>query len=333
MYTSFRSWRVFYGTFLGVDVFFVLSGFLITSLLLAEFAANGEISRKKFYIRRALRILPALFVVLIVGAGVALSVGGEGARAHYARAAFATLLFIANWVPSHLGFLSPMWSLGLEEQYYLIWPFVLIFALKRNVRPSVLAVGTAAGALVVAAMRAVIVHRAGSIARHPFAGLQGWTRADGVLVGTTLALGLASANRERIAALLRRRLLGCAAVAGAALVIFAPRIPDPWTFDSILLLDVLVAVVLGHVYLDAASPVAALLRVGPLPAIGRISYGLYIFQAPMLRIAPMMPTPARRAAVFWTGTFAMAVTSYFVVERPALRLKARLGGVRRRAPI
>src|SRR5580658_5807511 len=135
------------GGFLGVEAFFVLSGFLITSLLLAEWAGSGRISLRHFWARRARRLLPALFVVVVVCAIYELVVGSSRAVPDFGADVLATALYVANWHQiwtgsgyfAQTGLVSPLqhtWSLAIEEQFYLIWPLVLLALLRltRNVR-------------------------------------------------------------------------------------------------------------------------------------------------------------------------------------------------------
>lgn len=124
--------RTFRGANAGVMVFFVLSGFLITSLLIQEWRASGSISLGKFYARRALRLLPALILVLLVFGAIFAAFGFKGRVP--LNAIIATIFYVANWVRAYnlfpLGGLSHCWSLSIEEQFYLCWPLILICMLR-----------------------------------------------------------------------------------------------------------------------------------------------------------------------------------------------------------
>jgi peptidoglycan/LPS O-acetylase OafA/YrhL len=135
------------GGFLGVDVFFVLSGFLITSLILEEYDRAGRIDFKRFYIRRARRLLPAVFVLLIA-VGIAVLLLYRDALSAFREDALATLLYLNNWwyiVVDQSYFesmgrpplLKHLWSLSVEEQFYLIWPAVALLLVRRGGRPLV----------------------------------------------------------------------------------------------------------------------------------------------------------------------------------------------------
>src|ERR1700682_626933 len=125
------------GGYFGVDIFFVLSGFLITSLLLQEWARKNSISLKDFYIRRALRLGPGLAVyLLLVGAYACVFLDKGNARGMYLGIVL-TLSYISNWVmafkPDFLpGLLAITWSLAVEEQFYLVWPLILSLLLTNN---------------------------------------------------------------------------------------------------------------------------------------------------------------------------------------------------------
>ncbi|HLG92907.1 MAG TPA: acyltransferase, partial [Acidimicrobiales bacterium] len=209
------------GGFLGVDAFFVLSGYLITSLLLAEREATGGIGLGSFWARRARRLLPALFLMLAVVAGYgALAAPGDTLGQLRSDALF-TLGYAANWhqIFSGQGYFaqlaqpSPLlhtWSLAIEEQFYLLWPLALL-AVGRTRRPRRnLAVACATGALA-SAVEMALLYRPADTARVYF-GTD--TRAQSLLVGALLAaLAAPRPGRRRLGAGAR---LGLAAGALAA---------------------------------------------------------------------------------------------------------------------
>ncbi|MDO4928068.1 MAG: acyltransferase family protein [Corynebacterium sp.] len=129
------------GGYLGVDLFFVLSGFLITSLLLREHMVHGRISLRGFWVRRIRRILPAALTVLLVASAVAGLIGGD-VTVHLVRQFFSSLFFVNNWVQiansqsyfadSELPIFAHYWSLSIEEQFYIIWPLVIVFLFWRG---------------------------------------------------------------------------------------------------------------------------------------------------------------------------------------------------------
>ncbi|MDE3132280.1 MAG: acyltransferase [Acidobacteriota bacterium] len=130
--------------YVGVDLFFALSGFLITTLLYEEWDRSGRISLKRFYGRRARRLLPALG--LLIGIALIVDITCYSMTGWpFAEKALASLLFVNNWLAASgharaLGSLNPTWSLAQEEQFYLVWPFVLLVLLRHRVRPHLVAI-------------------------------------------------------------------------------------------------------------------------------------------------------------------------------------------------
>ena len=135
----------FGGGLLGVDIFFVLSGFLITSLLVGEWSRTGTLSFRRFYERRARRLLPGLFILLLLVAAYAQWFAETDTLSTLRGDALATILYVANWrfifsgqsYFVHFGPPSPLlhtWSLAVEEQFYLVWPAVALFVLRRGGR-------------------------------------------------------------------------------------------------------------------------------------------------------------------------------------------------------
>ena len=129
------------GAPVGVTLFFVLSGYLITGLLLDEHTSSGRVELRRFYGHRALRLLPALFLLLAVWVPLALAVGRSGTDV--AHDGLAALFYFGNVTTWEVGDLAHTWSLSLEEQFYLIWPAVLLLTLRRGNRRAVMAVATA----------------------------------------------------------------------------------------------------------------------------------------------------------------------------------------------
>jgi peptidoglycan/LPS O-acetylase OafA/YrhL len=214
------------GGFLGVDVFFVLSGFLITSLLIDEWGRTGAIGLGGFWVRRARRLLPGL-LVLVGGAAVyAWLIASPEALAGIRHDVFATLAYFANWhfIASQASYFartgdpSPLahtWSLAIEEQFYVVWP-LLVLAVLRGRRPLGRLALLAAAGLVASATAMAVVYRPDADPSRVYYGTD--TRSHVIMAGALLAVGLAAwrrrgAGREegparpdgRIGAWLRRR--------------------------------------------------------------------------------------------------------------------------------
>jgi peptidoglycan/LPS O-acetylase OafA/YrhL len=276
------------GGFVGVTLFFVLSGYLITSLLAAELQAAGRIRIRAFYGRRAARLFPALALLLIV-VGTALVVDGHAGTAMAGIASSA--LYVSNVATAEGAVLGPLehtWSLSIEEQFYLAWPAAIIAGLTRR---RVLVVGILVVIAVAAALRVIL------------AGDPWWTyhftltRIDGILVGCLLAL---VPLRPTIAL----------TVSAAVFLVMALVLPlDPAFVLEVTLLPIAVA---GGILVSARPGV---LGVRPLVAVGKISYGLYLWHFPLGSILPPI------AAI--PATFAIATLSYMLLEQPVRRAAAR----------
>jgi peptidoglycan/LPS O-acetylase OafA/YrhL len=190
------------GGLLGVDIFFVLSGFLITSLLVGEWQSSGRIGFRNFYERRARRLLPALFVTMLVVAAYAQWFALPSTLSTLRGDAFSTLAYVANWrfvltgqnYFVRFGPPSPLlhtWSLAVEEQFYLVWPAVALFVLRRRARRG-LAVVAAFGILASAAVTTLLFHH-GVSATRLYYGTD--TRVQEVMTGALLALLIPRMNR------------------------------------------------------------------------------------------------------------------------------------------
>lgn len=307
--------------FLGVDVFFVLSGYLITSLLLSEHHEHGRIDLGAFWARRGLRLLPALLVMLVLAGLVVVAVGQLPDSDDFPTAAAFVVLYIGNWKVRTLGVLSHAWSLAIEEQFYLLWPPTLLLALRRRISREALA-----GLLLLgAAATAVLMFRFGRIPTTlPYAAdvvVETYARSIGILLGCTIALVPAWWTWTRNAAVP----LAATAVAVWALVV-DPRKTNFHYRYGISVFAVAVAVVLAHVAQHPSGLYARVLATQPLPAIGRVSYGIYLYHVPVFwyigqRRFVDLGLPSLGLALVVVA--AITVASYLFIERPALRLKDR----------
>ena len=331
--TSSYSWQ-YKGGFLGVDVFFVISGCLITLLLLAEHERTGTVSLGAFYGRRALRLLPAL-VVTLVWVGVAIEVTGWRAGQSYLTSALEALFYVANWASIHgtkspLGYLTHTWSLSIEEQFYLLWPGILLLLLRRRVSRRHLLAGVVALVALVAVVRAVGWLLVGGLAHYRFFYLSTFTRADCILVG--VALGIAVTDDRLLARLRWADRTVVAVVAAAALVVitFTTRVVSGWYYlGGATLVAVLAAVLVAHGLRRDSGPVSTVLTWQPLVHVGRRSYGLYLVQLPVIAFLSRINNEHlhARGGVFVlmavAASLVVAELSWSVVERPFLRLKDR----------
>jgi len=300
------------GGFIGVDVFFVLSGFLITSLLLDEQRRTGRVDLAAFWARRARRLLPAA-AVMVLTVGVCQQLFAPDSTAGLRGDALAALGWVANWrfayqgtdYFSQGGTASPLqhtWSLGVEEQYYLIWPLILlavtVLIARRSGRAGVhrraaadgqrRALAVVAGTLAaVSALEAVVLAGHASLGRVYFATD---TRAQALLIGALAACVFArywpSGHRSRPQWTPRGRvIIGAVSITGlAVLAVIAHRATGSTAeFHHGLLTAVAfaAAAVIVGVTLYQDGMLARALTVRPLVVLGRISYGVYLWHWPV----------------------------------------------------
>ena len=298
-----------HGGFLGVDIFFTLSGFLITSLLLNELRSDGAVDLRAFWRRRVFRIVPLLATVTLTMAVWARAHGGDAGESTM-TGAVASLLFVVNWVVSHgaegAGALTANWSVALEEQFYLAWPLLLsgLYRLRRNERTLALVVTGAAVALAV--HRLMIVPGA--------TGARIWfgadTQADALLGGCAVALGL-RCRSERAAVV--------AGIALATLLLFARE--TSFIYQLGLPATTLCTAILIPVLADRGGWLAW----GPLRAVGRRSYGLYLWGSAIHFLAADVygVSGAGLVLVVFPATFLITEVTYRFVEVPLRRLGRR----------
>ena len=298
----------------GVAVFFVVSGYLITLLLVREERRNGSISLRKFYLRRALRIFPAFYAYLLVFAALAVSgfIPGVPWYDYVASICYVRNIYGRALETTHL------WSLSLEEQFYLIWPTVLVLVAARR-RLGVLAAAFAG----FAAWRAYLIATGGTnwwkIYVYPD------QRMDTILVGCGLALLIGGERFERLSrsVLERTWFAAAAAVALAVWLVVSPRIPGVGVVEHTTT-AILLACLIHWLVRRPDSLASRALRRPWLLFVGRLSYSLYLWQQMFLIERTPRIDLVRRFPLDLILTFACALASYYVVERPFLALKDRL---------
>jgi peptidoglycan/LPS O-acetylase OafA/YrhL len=303
----------------GVIVFFVLSGYLITRLLSEEQDGAGEVSFRNFYARRFLRLLPALLAMLAVFGLLSRS------EPRLSTPIIWPLLYLSNIVQASghtLGILGHTWSLATEEQFYLAWPVVLVVSLRRGDRRLAARVA-ATGAVLSYAITVAVIVRGGVGANWIRVSEAPDTMAMYLLFGCVLAL----TESWWLQHVVRPRHVWVAAAAVALVPIALSAGTGPFWLLGLPLVALAAGVlVLGAVNLRLPSAVTRSLTLPPVVGVGRISYGLYLWHSPVYALVGVTfeTMPGRLAVpVRIVGSLAVAVVSYFVVERPALALKAR----------
>jgi peptidoglycan/LPS O-acetylase OafA/YrhL len=319
------------GGFVGVDIFFVLSGFLITALLMQERAQNRSLSLGDFYARRALRLFPALFLLLALFLAVPRAFGMP--EEHRWDRVLPILLYYANWALAfqwvQLGVLSPTWSLAMEEQFYLLWPPILVLLLVLGARRSLIVGVVLLGIAVAPIERAAMWHvRGPDVWARLYWGLD--TRMDALLLGCLV--GLLAAWGKLPTGRLLRLTNGAALPALAALFILADVAPPPTSaalHNGVgLFVCTATAVLITALITSPPKIVLAIFEVPALVWVGRLSYGLYLWHVPIFhgvlnesRMARMGITGLSLDLVRWIVTFGVAAASFYLVERRILELK------------
>jgi peptidoglycan/LPS O-acetylase OafA/YrhL len=335
LYHADLSWMP--GGFLGVDVFFVLSGFLITSLLLEEFARSGRINFKRFYIRRARRLLPALLLMLaVVGAAVAFFY--RDAAAAFRADAIASLFYVNNWWyiiadQSYFEFigrpplLKHLWSLAIEEQFYLIWPVLVLILLKfgktKAVRWTAL-IGAVASTVWMAILS--ISNGFPELADPSRAYFGTDSHIMGLLIGAALATvwrpgqlstRLAPGAKALITA------IGVTALLTVVWIFWQVGEFSGWLYRGGFLLFAVLVAVLVATAAHPGAPFGRALGTQPWRYIGQRSYGLYLWHWPVFMVTRPdldvgldgIPNLILRFGL----TFGLAELSYRYVEMPIRR--------------
>ncbi|HWB65369.1 MAG TPA: acyltransferase [Mycobacteriales bacterium] len=305
--------HAFSGGFLGVDIFFVLSGMLITELLVADFERGHHVSLAAFYRRRVQRLIPALVVVLVVVVGyfaidnstATETLHGLGSVVAYVTAGQLPWPFPAG--------ISQVWTLVIEWEFYLLWPVVLIVLLRGGLSRRAIGLGALCAAALVTLIRAALFHHTGNwVLSYHFA----WLRFDELLVGC--AIGLLGA-RPKAAGWLRT-----VAIAGVVTAIVSATYPDSWLYEGGMFgLAIAVAIVVQ----PRVAPWIGdrVLASPPLVWVGKLSYSLYLWSVPAVhevgRHCASWPL-APRFTFAVVVSFALAAASYYLIER-RFRLPSR----------
>ncbi len=315
--------------FLGVDVFFALSGFLITILLVQEWRRTGRISLRAFYGRRALRLLPAL-ALMLAGTGVLVAIFDPAKLGTFRVGAVAAALYVANWalaIGLDLRPVSHTWSLAIEEQFYLLWPLCLIALLASRARPPLIATMVALGAVVALVWRAHLA-LGGATPGRIYHGFD--MRADALLVGCfagTLVAWELLPRGAAARALVHLATLACfGALYAARGALYTPRFYELGGFTLVALASALFVL---DVTLFEPRLLRAVLELPPLVFLGKISYGIYLWHVPIFELFPNERFRAPAALVLslkLAASVAIPALSFYLVERPLLRFKPKRPG-------
>ena len=332
------------GGFIGVDVFFVISGFLITSLLVRERTSNGRIDLRRFWIRRGRRLVPALVAVTLACATAAAFVGGS-VLTGIGRQLLGAATFSSNWLDiasdsSYFARDTPelfrnLWSLAVEEQFYVVWPLLLLAVLL--IRHWGVRVALVSAIAIASALEMAILYTPDGDATRVYFGSD--THSFGLALGAVLALLVSrirpvdlDAGESGLQWFVRRILPGVGVAALVALAGAAWLLHDDSAVTyrgGLAVVSVLAALAIWA----AVSPGSRLgrsLDAAPLAFIGLRSYGIYLWHWPVfVLVTGVVGRPGASGPAWETGMLALGVTviaalvSFRFIETPIRRLGAR----------
>ncbi len=334
------------GGFVGVDIFYVLSGYLITTLLLADCQANGRLNLLGFWARRARRLLPCLLLIVVAVTAYVRYLAASGTYPGYRMDALSALFFFSNWHQivdatnyfDATGAVSPLlhtWSLAIEEQFYVVWPLLVlgIVVLARGVRRAApILLACCITGVVASATEMALLYQRDSPNTRIYFGTD--THAQGLLMGAALASALAMIQWRRgadsfVPVVVGRTLGRTVTVLGfgglVCLTVLSAQLKDSsaltYRGGFALVSLATIAVILAAVGLRS-GPFARVLSIPPLAWLGEISYGLYLWHFPLLVFLSPMRTGSSGATLFCErlgATILAATISYYAVERPIMR--------------
>jgi len=321
---SVTNYHYFYPGLLEDDVFFVLSGFLITSILLEEFERTGTISLKNFFVRRFLRLMPAYLVCVLLLRFVAphFLIGAEAQAASSNRTLSLALVYMTNWqgvAGEKLGVFSHLWSLAVEEQFYFTWaPLLLFVVIRMKSRRSVVALTVLLNLLLFGWLEIRIANNSANL-------LGTDCRLISLLIGALAGMAWfwKLYPRQFLSSKYFDLLAGASAIAAIVLA-------SKFSYDSVPSYRVLpwFALTVGIIVVWSAtrtrSLVHLILTLPPLVWLGQVSYGLYLwhhFFAVFVRDrAWSLPV---KLSVGIAASLIVTTYSYYLLERPFLKLKDR----------
>jgi peptidoglycan/LPS O-acetylase OafA/YrhL len=322
------------GGFLGVDLFFVLSGFLITRLLIQEQDRSQHVGVGAFLIRRARRLYPALVTMVALVTLAALVLRPRGLTQGLFGDTWSSLIYVANWhfihtssdyFASSTSLFTHLWSLSIEGQFYIVWPLVVVGLLK--VRHSKLALGVVAVVGAIASMIGMrLLFEENTSLTRLYEGTD--THAQGLLIGALLAVVLSIwasqdiAKRSRLVRLCMTTIailaLGC-----VVMFFFVTSGLSPFLYGGgFFVFSLLTALVIFGIVVDQGSILTKALSLRPIAFVGLISYSLYLWHYPVLLLVTHKNTGLTSWGLFAVRlaiTAVLSVASFYLVERPVRR--------------
>jgi peptidoglycan/LPS O-acetylase OafA/YrhL len=319
------------GGFLGVDMFFVLSGFLITSILLKEWSYDQNVNLKNFYIRRLCRLMPAVLFLALMLFFITLFLDDYKAEKTF-QGIWLTLSYSSNWLyafdlVSANNPLGVTWSLAIEEQFYFVFPLLLLFVLKIGLRKQIIIFITIFSIIIIALNRKILFDHGASIQRLYYSSD---TRADALLIGCLTAFLLVW-NLQLIKKLEKQiKAFGLISITFLVYLFSVSNWSDDlfYTYGGYTLVALLVSDLL--IVLVAFQPTWAIkiLSFSPLLQLGRLSYGLYLWHWTIRYFIydnQTLPDSNLQISAVIILSLLFAIFSFYIVERPFLKYKELIG--------
>jgi peptidoglycan/LPS O-acetylase OafA/YrhL len=320
------------GGFVGIDLFFVLSGFLITSLLLREHADTGRIRLREFYVRRVWRLYPALVLVCAVTAVAFVFPSPFDLEPATPLESLVALTYGMSWwagleLPGGPYLLGLTWSLSVEEHFYALWPLALLALLGRGWRTGAVVVA----AVLANAYTAVLYYAGADINRLYY---MPDTRIAQILTGCALATLMHRPHTlERVRAATGAVPAGVVVAGIAILLLFGSRYQGWYWGGGMQVVGVGAAVLVGHLVLHERSLLSRTLGWRPVAVVGTWTYGIYLWHLPLIRLAqPVLGETLLVAVAAVLASVPIAAASYYFVEQPLLKRYSLRQAQRRAVP-
>jgi len=327
---------IFLGGGNGVIVFFVLSGFLITKLMLEEWGRTGTVSVSGFYGRRAVRILPAPTVMLLVLFVASWAITDTASEHSYLlKEIFLAATYLTNMKPLLLdgvyvngvlydGYLGHMWSLAVEEQFYLLWPITVIALAipRRSGRTVVRWLLVAAGAIAV--VRLLLYYLP---ALDPDLASISLFSFDGFAIGAAMAVAFHQGTFPTFERFLARPAVPLAALGVLAVDLVAGRYTHEVSSLYVVYCSLAAAALIGHLFVAPTSAISEVASLKPVVLVGKLSYSIYLWHNPIWVFVSAKRYPDVPVVVLtlieWGLTVVAVLISYYLIEKPAMRWRKR----------
>jgi peptidoglycan/LPS O-acetylase OafA/YrhL len=315
------------GGFIGVDIFFVLSGFLISNILITEYKSANTISLKNFYIRRILRLIPAFVVVLLATNLFSLLFQRIDSQQILTESLYS-FFYVSNWAAafqwSGFDFLGHTWSLAIEEQFYLLWPAVLFLLLRSKLKLESISYIVLVAILSLICWR-IYLNQIDTPYYRLYYALD--TRFDSILSGSLLAL-LYQQEYFQVLILRKAKMIKAGAwISAAILTIFFFTISylDRHLYNFyFVIIEIAAFIIILNSLINKSDFINKVLRNKILMFIGTISYGLYLWHYPIIRFFHQYDFSRFATAVLAIATsLAMTILSWYMIEKPILKLKRK----------